>query len=113
MNEQRMKEIFSDEAFVKELFAMETPAQVQAALKEKGIDITETEVIRAKDLINERIQSGAAPERVSEELSLEQLDDVAGGALPALIGILIWVVVGVVAGGVVGGVAQGVSKIRW
>ncbi len=37
MDENRIKEVFSDEEFVKGLLALEEPAEVQAALKEKGI----------------------------------------------------------------------------
>lgn len=40
MNMEKMKEIFADEAFVKGLFELETAAEVQAALKEKGVEIS-------------------------------------------------------------------------
>ena len=37
MNMENMTAIFEDQAFVESLFAMETVAEVQAALKEKGV----------------------------------------------------------------------------
>ena len=41
----KIKEVFSDEAFVKGLFELESAAEVQAALKEKGIEMTEEEIL--------------------------------------------------------------------
>ena len=88
MNEKHIKEVFSNEAFVKELLTLETPAQVQVALKEKDIDMTENEIIGIRDELAklvEKAQSG-------EELSLEQLDDVAGGAIVAIVALTVAVV---------------------
>ena len=45
MNIEKIKEIFADEAFVKGLFELETAAEVQAALKEKGAELTEEEIL--------------------------------------------------------------------
>ena len=39
MNEEKIKEIFSDKAFVTELISLEAPAEIQALLKTKGIDL--------------------------------------------------------------------------
>ena len=39
MNIEKMKEVFADEAFVKGLFELETAAEVQAVLKEKGVEL--------------------------------------------------------------------------
>ena len=36
----RIKEVFADEEFVKELFSKETPEEVQVLLAEKDIDLT-------------------------------------------------------------------------
>ena len=41
MNMEKMKEIFADEAFVKSLFELESAGEVQAALKEKGVELPE------------------------------------------------------------------------
>ena len=40
MNEELLKEVLSDEAFAKSLIEMETPEDVQTALKEKGVDLS-------------------------------------------------------------------------
>ena len=53
MNMEKMKEVFSDEAFVKSLFELETAAEVQAALKEKGVELTEEEAKWLKEYTRE------------------------------------------------------------
>ena len=77
MDTKKMNEIFSDQAFVKSLVGMETAAQVQAELKKKGLDISEQEVLKIKDEINKHLKSG----KKAEELSLDALDNVAGGTI--------------------------------
>lgn len=69
MDEQKIKEVFSDEAFVSSLLEMETVEDVQTAVAAKGIDLSagDIEALRAQ-LAN----SG-------EELSEEDLENVAGG----------------------------------
>ena len=91
MNENHVKEVFSDQAFVKSLLEMETTTEVQSALKEKNIDVTEDEIITLRDKIiklAERTQNG-------EELSPEELDEAAGGVVSAAI-IFSFMVAGVV-----------------
>ena len=75
MDTKKMKEIFEDQAFVKSLIEKETAAQVQAELKKKGIDLTEQDVMKLREEINSQINSGKS----ADELSLNALDDVAGG----------------------------------
>jgi hypothetical protein len=87
MNIENVKEVFSDEAFVKELFEMETASQVQAALKEKGIELTEAEILEIRDTLA-KVESG--------ELTEDMLENVAGGITIAGI---ISIIVAVAAGG--------------
>ena len=89
IDQSHIKEVFSDEVFVKGLLELETPLEVQAALKEKGIEMTESEILALRDEIEklaERVRNG-------EELSLDQLDDVAGGAVP--LGLIFLAVTGI------------------
>ena len=76
MDTKKMNEIFSDQAFTKSLLEMETVAQVQAELKKKGLDVTEQDVLKLRDDINKHVESKSN----QGEMSLDQLDDVAGGA---------------------------------
>lgn len=76
MDEKLAKEVFSDKEFVKSLLLMETAEEVQAALKEKGVDLT------VEDILQIREMCGRAD---AEELSEEELENVAGGICPAVI----------------------------
>ena len=52
MNEQIIKEIFSDEIFVKSLLNLETAEEVQAALTEKEIELTVDEINALKIMLS-------------------------------------------------------------
>jgi len=82
MNEERIKEIFADEEFVKELFSKETPEEAQALLAEKEINMSIDELVKIKDLVVAKLQ--AAENGEPAELTEEELADVAGGVLPVL-----------------------------
>ena len=122
MNMEKMKEVFSDEAFVKSLFELDSAAEVQAALKEKGIEMTEDEILGIRDLLA-KMESGAISAEQAEqwskqaesgELPDEVLEQVAGGeiiimaAVTITIGtILKWIGIGAAVGAAAGGVAAG------
>jgi len=57
MNEERIKKVFSDEEFVKELFSKETPEEAQALLAEKEIDMSIDELVKLKDLVAAKLQA--------------------------------------------------------
>ncbi len=69
-----VRQVFADEAFVKSLFVPETPEEVHIALKGKDIELPVEEIIKIKNMIVKKMDSG-------EELSDEELEDVAGGFL--------------------------------
>ena len=92
MNEERIKEVFSDEEFVKELFSKETPEEAQALLAEKEIDMSIDELVKLKDIVAAKLQ--AAENGESTEITEEDLADVAGG-VAVLFAIMGLVVVGV------------------
>jgi predicted ribosomally synthesized peptide with nif11-like leader len=71
MDEKRMKEVFSDEEFVKHLFTLKEPEEVQDALKEKGIDFSIEQIVALKDSF-----AGT----VDQELSEGELEGAAGGS---------------------------------
>ena len=77
MNMEKMKEVFSDKAFVESLFELETVAEVQAALKEKDVELSEEEILSIRDLLG-KVENG--------ELSEELLEQVSGGSILAAIG---------------------------
>lgn len=76
MDEKLAKEVFSDKEFVKSLLLMETPEEVQSALKEKGIDLTVEDIMQIREMCNRAD---------TDELSDDELENVAGGICPAVI----------------------------
>ena len=70
MNEELLKEVLSDEAFAKSLIEMETPEDVQTALKEKGVDLSIEDIKAIQNLLVNQ-EDG--------ELSEDDLENVAGG----------------------------------
>ena len=116
MNEERIKEVFSDEEFVKELFSKETPEEAQAMLAEKEIDMSIDELVKIKDLVVAKLQASENGE--SFELTEEELGDVAGGYLPVAAIVIVSIVIPLVtAGGIVAGVGTNNFttrfKLRW
>ena len=126
MENYKMKEIFADEAFVKSLMELESAAEVQEALKEKGIELTEDDIMALRDIIlkveegeisREQLESWAA-QAEDGELPEEMLELVSGGLLISslLIGIAITTVATGVAVGTTVGIGAGVVsaiKNRW
>ena len=119
MNIEKIKEIFADEAFVKGLFELESAAEVQAALKEKGVEMSEEEILAVRDLLA-KMESGEisveqaeqwSKQAESGELSDEMLEQVAGGLAGTTI---LAIYVGVFVGGQV--LSAGIASIiahRW
>ena len=89
MNIEKLKEVFSDEAFAKSLFELESAAEVQAALQDKGVELSEEEILSVRDVLA-KVESGEiSAEQLeqwtkqveSDELPEELLEQVAGGSL--------------------------------
>jgi lactobin A/cerein 7B family class IIb bacteriocin len=71
MNEEKIKELFSDEAFVDSILEMETPEEVQKALSDKGVELSLEEIGTIKDTLASS----------DGELSENELEEVAGGVV--------------------------------
>ena len=80
MNEERIKEVFSDEEFVKELFSRETPAEAKARLEEKDIVFSVEDLIKLREILVAKME--AAENCEEAELGDEDLEEVSGGVLP-------------------------------
>ena len=90
MNTEKIKEVFADEAFVKGLFELESAAEVQAALQEKGVELTEEEILGIRDLLT-KVENGeiSAEQLENGELSDELLEQVSGGSVLLAVGAVI------------------------
>ena len=127
MNMDKLKEVFADEAFVEGLLQLESAAEVQEALKEKDIEMTEDDIISLRDIMV-KVESGEVSEEQLEswaaqaeegEIPEEMLELVSGGVititavlLGALVTTLKMAAVGVGAAGVTVGASYAVRN-RW
>jgi bacteriocin-like protein len=102
MNEEQVKELFSDKEFVQTLMAMDTPESIQAALKEKDLDLTLEEI----ELLNQNLE--IAMEN-GGELTEEQLAQVSGGSFVVL-GVVLW---SLLAGVLIATPTVGYIRRRW
>ena len=70
-NEATIQAVFQDEAFVRGLFEMETPQEVQSALRGRGVEMTVDEIVKLRD--------GMVKHQAGGPLSDSELESVAGG----------------------------------
>ena len=80
--EKRIKDAFSDEMFVRELFSLDTPEDAQSKLLEKGIMLSLDEVRMIPRALRKAQQIG-------DELSESDLEDVAAGVITPMAVLLI------------------------
>ena len=114
MNEQNMKEVFADATFVNDLLAMESLGEAQAALKEKGVDMEESDIV----LLRDQVEKLAGKMQNGEELTPDQLDEAAGGILGGaaafMIGAAALAIVGTLSAAIsIGGATKLISSRRW
>ena len=71
----------------KSLFELESAAEVQAALKEKGVEMSEEEILGIRDLLG-KVESGeiSVEQMASGELPEELLEQVSGGSILVAVG---------------------------
>ena len=70
MNMEMMRAVLADEGFIKSLFDLETADEVQAALKEKGVEPGVTERIAIRMLF-EKVKRGEISREQVEQLKRE------------------------------------------
>jgi predicted ribosomally synthesized peptide with nif11-like leader len=109
MEEAKVKEIFSDEAFVTSLLKIEAPEDVQKALKTKGLELSIDEIKTIGATLAKAAEKGG-------ELNEAELEKVAGGMTATASGVVVAAMCGVaVAIGAVGwgkGILNTLGK-RW
>ena len=90
MNIEKLKEVFSEEAFVKSLFEMKTTAEMQEALNNKGIQMSDEEItalrtffakVKSGEISREQLEKWSV-QAENGELTEEMLELVAGGFEP-------------------------------
>ena len=93
---EKLTELLKDKAFAEEFFKQETAEDAQKFLASKGVDVTIDELNQLRDAIVTRLDDSNG-----DELSDDQLENVAGGMAVAT-------VAGIVAG-VAGATSFGVA----
>ena len=114
MDEMRIKEVFSDEAFVKQLLEQEEPEQVQALLLERDVDITIEQIVQIRDIVEKHLKG----EININELSEEDLEKISGGFILSTGGVIVALTVSIVGSTVVGlglgaGACHATTRGRW
>lgn len=106
MEENKIKELFSDEAFVNALMELESAEEVQSTLAAKGLNLS-------LDEINSIRTSLLSAENPDAELSESELENVSGGSITAIIcGIII--AAGAIAGAAtLGKTTHSLTRGRW
>lgn len=102
MNEQLIKDIFSDEDFVKSLLEYESAEEVQSALKDKGLELSVDEILA--------LQKNLAAQ-ANDELPEDELENVTGGFVISSTVIAIGSVCGALISG--GSFVNTVTRRRW
>lgn len=99
MNEERIKELFSNEEYVKGLFELGSYEAASAKLKEDDVDISAADLRKGVELLKKK-NSG--------ELSDEELESVAGGC--EFIFFMSMIVGGMVVAGTTLGLGMGLTN---
>ena len=98
---QLQAKLEADVNLVEKIFNQETPEQVQAVLKEEGLEFSLEEINQLKEFVVKALEKTS---EADGELSDEDLEDVAGG--------IVFTAAGVAAGAAVAGaVIAGISAI--
>lgn len=103
-NEQLIREVCQDEMFMKSLLTLETPEEVQASLRGRGIELSVDEIKAIRIMLMKKIDAG-------EELSESELAEVTGGVYLAMTAgaIIFFMVLGGIVGA--GGGAIGATLV--
>ena len=75
MNEEKIRNVFSDKAFVRELFQKETSEEVQALLAKKEIELSKEEILKLREMLAERVEKAQSADM---ELNDDELESVSG-----------------------------------
>ncbi len=102
MNDELLKKVLADEEFVKSLLELESAEEVQAALKEKGVELTLADI----GIIQKALESGS-----EGELDEADLEQVAGGSITlAAVGAIASIVGAVLSGA---SLTHSLTRRRW
>lgn len=82
MNEEQLKKLFSDDAFMASILEMETAEEVQKSLADKGLELSLDEIAIIKNTLNSE----------ETELSEDDLKAISGGV--AITSVICGIIIG-------------------
>ena len=104
MNQEKIQEVFSDEAFLKEIFSKEIPEEVQSILAEKDVELSIEDILTLRKIIEKKLNQGV-------ELSDDELEDVTGGVV--VIGAIVYTVLPLIAATIICDAILDATNTRW
>ena len=104
MNQEKIQEVFSDEAFFKEIFSKEIPEEVQSILAEKDVELSIEDILKLRKIIEKKLNQGV-------ELSDDELEDVTGGVV--VIGAIVYTVLPLIAATIICDAILDATNTRW
>lgn len=104
MNQEKIQEVFSDEAFLKEIFSKEIPEEVQSILAEKDVELSIEDILKLRKIIEKKLNQGV-------ELSDDKLEDVTGGVV--VIGAIVYTVLPLIAATIICDAILDATNTRW
>ena len=104
MNQEKIQEVFSDEAFLKEIFSKEIPEEVQSILAEKDVELSIEDILKLREIIEKKLNQGV-------ELSDDKLEDVTGGVV--VIGAIVYTVLPLIAATIICDAILDATNTRW
>lgn len=104
MNQEKIQEVFSDEAFLKEIFSKEIPEEVQSILAEKDVKLSIEDILKLRKIIEKKLNQGV-------ELSDDKLEDVTGGVV--VIGAIVYTVLPLIAATIICDAILDATNTRW
>ena len=104
MNQEKIQEVFSDEAFLKEIFSKEIPEEVQSILAEKDVELSIEDILKLRKIIEKKLNQGV-------ELSDDELKDVTGGVV--VIGAIVYTVLPLIAATIICDAILDATNTRW
>lgn len=104
MNQEKIQEVFSNEAFLKEIFSKEIPEEVQSILAEKDVELSIEDILKLRKIIEKKLNQGV-------ELSDDELEDVTGGVV--VIGAIVYTVLPLIAATIICDAILDATNTRW
>ncbi len=90
VTEKQIREVFSNEEFMKEVLTKETPEEVQEMFEKRNVEISIAEILKIKEILLEKLTQSEN----CFEMNEDELQEVSGGELILGCAIFLTVLIG-------------------